>query len=99
MAARKQLWHPEDVKKKIQTSQLINRLTSHALSDTPIMDASQVNAARVLLNKVLPDVKAVEITGPDGGPVQTVDLSALSDDALKELLAVADAQKGKPAGA
>ena len=57
MAARKQLWHPDDVKAKIQASQLINRLTKHALSDEPIMDASQVAAASKLLNKVLPDAK------------------------------------------
>lgn len=66
MAERKQLWHPDEVKKKIQASQLINRLTNHALSPEPIMDASQVNAAKVLLNKVIPDVKAVELSGPNG---------------------------------
>lgn len=70
MAPRKQLWHPDEVKQKIQASQLINRLTSHALSDVPIMDASQVTAAVKLLGKVVPDLKAVEHSGPDGGPVQ-----------------------------
>lgn len=70
MAKRKQLWHPDEVKAKIQVSQLINRLTVHALSDEPIMDASQVNAAKVLIGKVLPDVKAVEHSGADGGPLQ-----------------------------
>lgn len=70
MAARKQLWHPEEIKKKIQASQLINRLTEHALSQAPIMDASQVNAAKVLLNKVIPDVKSVEVSGPGGGPIE-----------------------------
>lgn len=70
MAARKQLWHPDAVREKIKASQLINRLTDHALSDAPLMDASQVNAARALLGKVLPDLKATEITGENGGPVQ-----------------------------
>lgn len=70
MAERKQLWHPDEVKKKIQASQLINRLTEHALSDAPIMDASQVNAIKILLNKVIPDVKAVEVSGPNGGDIQ-----------------------------
>jgi hypothetical protein len=72
MAERKQLWHPDDVKKKIQTSQLINRLTEHALSAEPIMDASQVNAAKILIGKVLPDVKAVELSGPNGGAIEVV---------------------------
>lgn len=72
MAKRKQLWHPDDVKKRIQASQLINRLTDHALSDQPIMDASQVQAARALLNKVVPDLKAVEHSGNADNPIRTV---------------------------
>jgi hypothetical protein len=70
MATRKQLWHPDEVKAKIQASQLINRLTAHALSDEPIMDASQVTAATRLLNKVVPDLKAMELTGAEGGPLE-----------------------------
>lgn len=69
MATRKQLWHPDDVKAKIQTSQLINRLTEHALSPEPIMDASQVTAAVKLINKTIPDLKAIEHTGEGGGPI------------------------------
>lgn len=63
MAARKQLFHPDDVKAKIKTSQLINRLQDHANSKEPILDASQVNAIRILLNKVIPDLKAIEHSG------------------------------------
>ena len=72
MAPRKQLWHPDEVKERIQASQLINRLTDHALSDQPIMDASQVQAARALLNKVVPDLKAVEHSGDPDNPIRTV---------------------------
>lgn len=72
MAARKQLWHPDEVKKKIQASQLINRLTEHALSENPIMDASQVTAATKLLGKVVPDLKAVEHSGDAENPMTTV---------------------------
>lgn len=60
MAARKQLWHPDEVRQKIQASQLINRLTDHINSDKPLMDSSQVTAAVKLLGKVLPDLQAVE---------------------------------------
>lgn len=65
MASRKQLWHPDEVRAKIQASQLINRLTDHALSDAPIMDASQVNAAKILLGKAIPDLSSVtqEVSG------------------------------------
>ena len=70
MAIRKQLFHPDDVKKKIQVSQLINRLQTHAITDyaaegctaTPMLH-SQVRAAFGLLDKVVPSLKAVEHTG------------------------------------
>jgi len=55
--------HNEDTRKKIQSQAIINRLTTHVMADKPIMDASQVNAAKTLLAKVLPDLKAVEVSG------------------------------------
>jgi hypothetical protein len=70
MAKRKQLWHPNEVRQKIQTSQLINRLTQHALSDDPIMDSSQVQAARALINKVVPDVTETTFKGDPSAPLQ-----------------------------
>ena len=70
MAARKQLFHPDDVKQKIQTSQLINRLQNHALcsADDPeaakkLMNGDQVRAALALIDKVVPSLKAVEHSG------------------------------------
>ncbi len=69
MAPRKQLFHPDDVRKKIQASQLINRLTAHVNSAKPLMDSSQVTAAVKLLGKVLPDLSATTLTGADGGPL------------------------------
>ena len=70
MATRKQLWHPDEVRKRIQASQLINRLTNHVNSATPLMDSSQVTAAIKLLGKVLPDLAATQITGADGGALR-----------------------------
>lgn len=69
MAARNKRELDELTRKKIQTSQLINRLTDHALADQPIMDASQVQAVRILLNKCIPDMKAVEVSGDQENPV------------------------------
>lgn len=81
MAARKQLWHPDEVRQKIQASQLINRLMDHVNSPTPLMDSSQVTAATKLLNKVLPDLSATQLTGSDGGPLQvTVKKFTLAGD-------------------
>lgn len=65
--------HNEDTRKKIKAQQIINRLQKHVDADEPLLDASQVNAAKALLNKVLPDLKAVEVSGPgdDGEHVIT----------------------------
>lgn len=72
MAARKQRQHPDEVRKRIQSSQLINRLMSHVNSPTPLMDASQVTAATKLLNKVLPDLSAVSVAGDEDKPMKLV---------------------------
>jgi len=71
MAERLNPRHQESVRAKIQTTQLINRLTAHALGKLKKpMDASQVRAAEVLLKKRLPDLATVEHTGKDGDPIQ-----------------------------
>jgi hypothetical protein len=56
--------HQDEVRTKIQASQLINRLTNHALGllDKP-MDATQVSAALGLLRKSVPDLSAVDHSG------------------------------------
>lgn len=61
--------HMQETRDRIQAKLLVNRLTEHSLADKPIMDASQVNAAKGLLNKVLPDLKAVELSGDPDNPV------------------------------
>ena len=60
----------ESKRLKIQGASVINRLIDHTLADEDLMSASQVNAARVLLNKVMPDLKSIELTGEGGGPVK-----------------------------
>lgn len=65
MAVRKRLSHDNKTREKIQTSQLIKRLTEHALDDLEL-SASQVKAIEILLRKTLPDLKQVEVTGADG---------------------------------
>ena len=70
MAARKMLFHPDEVRKKIQASQLINRLQLHVNSDKPVMDPSQVNAANILLRKVIPDLSATTLSGNPDQPIE-----------------------------
>ena len=76
MAARMRKTHQDDVRSKIQASQLVNRLTNHALGEVEL-SATQVRAIEILLKKTIPDLSAVELTGNDGGPVRIV---ASTDD-------------------
>lgn len=70
MAARLNPRHSEMVRAKIQASQLVNRLTAHALGDAD-MSATQVQAAKILLDKTLSNAPTItELTGADGGPLQ-----------------------------
>lgn len=66
MAARKQLFHPDEVKKKIQASQLINRLQENALSSVETMTQGQIASANSLLDRVVPKLKAIEHSGEVG---------------------------------
>lgn len=55
--------HHEDTRQKIRAAQIINRLENHVFASEPLLDASQVNAAKTLLNKVLPDLSAISHDG------------------------------------
>jgi hypothetical protein len=64
MAVRSRLQHDDLTRKKIQSTQIVNRLNKHVLSeDGDIMTTSQVNAAKVLLNKVIPDLSNIDMAG------------------------------------
>ena len=68
MAARLNRMHSEAVRAKIQASQLINRLTDHALGKISL-EPTQVRAIEILLKKSVPDLSSIEMTGENGGPV------------------------------
>lgn len=72
MAARLRKTHQEEVRTKIQTSQLVNVLQDHALGITEEIPPSRLRAIEILLKKTLPDLSQVqsEHTGADGGPIQ-----------------------------
>jgi 5-methylcytosine-specific restriction endonuclease McrBC GTP-binding regulatory subunit McrB len=70
MAIRKNLKQTQKTREKIQTSQLINRLQNHALSDEiNELKPSQLKAIEILLKKSLPDLQSTEITGDNEAPV------------------------------
>lgn len=66
---RKKGWRtPDEIREKIQGSLIINRLQDHVTGKVD-MSPSQVNAAKTLLGKVIPDLKAVEHSGDPDNPM------------------------------
>lgn len=63
MAARStKIRHDEDTRKKIQAAQIINRFQK-CINGEIELDAQQVSCGKALLNKILPDLKAVDVSG------------------------------------
>lgn len=60
MAARMRKTHQDDVRAKIQATQLINRLMSH-INGQVNLNPSQVTAIKILLDKSLPSLSDVKI--------------------------------------
>lgn len=63
--------HDDRTKDRIRASQLLNRLTQFANGEI-VMDAAQVSAAKIVIGKIIPDLKAVEHTGKDGGDIKSL---------------------------
>lgn len=64
MAARLRAKHQDEIRTKIQTSQLINRLENYALSDSEEeISNGRLKAIEILLRKSLPDLTATELSG------------------------------------
>lgn len=62
--------HDDKTKERIRASQLLNRLNDFVNGKCEL-SAAQVQAARVVIGKVVPDLKAVEHSGPDGLPIKS----------------------------
>ncbi len=63
MAARiRRIAVDENTRAKIQTTQLINRLTDHALGNIEL-SPTQVKAIEILIRKTLPDLQAISMDG------------------------------------
>jgi len=55
-------------KEKIRAGVIMQRLLGHVNGEVD-MSSSQVNAAKILLSKIVPDLNRAEITGENGGPM------------------------------
>ncbi len=62
--------HQEDVRKKIQVSQLLNVLQNHALGETEELSPTRMKAIEILLRKSMPDMASVTISGDSDQPLQ-----------------------------
>lgn len=72
MAARtNKIEHDPKTKRLIAASQLLNRLISHANGEIE-MTQSQVNAARIVIGKSIPDLKAIELSGDSKKPIELI---------------------------
>jgi hypothetical protein len=73
MAARTRKVRQDDfTRQRIQTTQLVKRLTEHALGNIN-MEPSQVRAIEILLKKSLPDLSTVTLEGNKDNPLQVVE--------------------------
>ncbi len=60
--------HQDDVRAKIQASQLVNRLQGHVFGEHE-MSATQLKAAEILLRKSIPDLSAITLGGDAENPL------------------------------
>lgn len=66
--------HQDDVRKKIQASQLINVLQDHALRGEGDISPTRMKAIEILLRKSVADLSAVTIEGPNDDGSHTLNL-------------------------
>lgn len=72
MAARTRKVQLTDAwKEKIRISVISGRLYDHVNGEIE-MSPTQIKAAQILLAKLVPDLGRTEVSGVDGGPVETV---------------------------
>jgi hypothetical protein len=65
MAARLRKTHQEDVRTKIQVSQLLNVLQNHALGKLKDLTPTRLKAIEILLKKTLPDLTHAQGTNTE----------------------------------
>jgi hypothetical protein len=63
--------HQDDVRAKIQASAIINRFYK-AFEGEIELTSVQVNIGKVLLDKALPDLKAIEHSGDPDNPLNVI---------------------------
>lgn len=62
--------HDDRTKERIRASQLLNRLNDFVNGKCELSPA-QVQAAKIVIGKIIPDMKAVEISGDPDRPIKS----------------------------
>jgi hypothetical protein len=76
MAARMRKSHQDEVRAKIQVSNLLTRVNAYAMGDLTDEDISpnRLNAIKLLLSKALPDLSSIEVTGDPDSPLAVMEV-------------------------
>ena len=72
MASRIRAYHQDEIRAKIQASQLVNVLQNHALGETEELSPTRMKAIEILLRKSMPDMASVTISGDADQPLQHI---------------------------
>lgn len=72
MAARiRKVKLTDDWKRRIQAGVILDRLNKHVM-DQIGLSRTQIDAAKIILSKMVPDLARTELTGANGGPLVVV---------------------------
>lgn len=73
MPARKRVPLSQATRDRIQVTNLVEMLQEYALTGLyhgKSVDKSRIKSAEILLRKVLPDLKQIDVSGQEGGPLE-----------------------------
>jgi len=70
MASRIRAYHQDEIRAKIQASQLVNVLQNHALGLSEDLSPTRMKAIEILLRKSLSDLSSIQLTGNADQPIE-----------------------------
>ncbi len=71
MAARLRPYHQDEIRAKIQASQLVNVLQNHALGlSESELTPTRMKAIEILLRKSLSDLSSIQVSGDADAPIE-----------------------------
>lgn len=83
--------HDEETRTKIQVAQIINRLQRCVMGEVEL-SPSQVSAAKTLLDKVLPNLQAMDLNAQTDNTHRVISEKPISEDEWSEKHSVGPAE-------